>query len=92
MASVRKFIEDELGLTINEKKSKVCGATASTFLGFHLQNLRKVGCRPSKASKSRFKDKLKKLTSRKRQEPSKKLSIESIEQQSAGLIIMELQI
>ena len=40
MASVRKFIEDELGLTINEKKSKVCGATASTFLGFHLQNLR----------------------------------------------------
>lgn len=40
MASVKKYIEDELGLTINEKKSKVCGATTANFLGFHLQNLR----------------------------------------------------
>lgn len=39
MTSVKNFIEDELGLTINEQKSKVCGATAATFLGFHLQNL-----------------------------------------------------
>lgn len=39
MTSVKKFIEDELGLIINEKKSKVCGATAATFLGFHLQGL-----------------------------------------------------
>lgn len=39
MASVKKYIEDELGLMINEKKSKVCGATAANFLGFHLQNL-----------------------------------------------------
>lgn len=40
MASVKKFIEDDLGLTINEKKSKVCGATSATFLGFNIQNLR----------------------------------------------------
>ena len=40
MTSVRRYIEDELGLTINEKKSKVCGATTANFLGFHLQNIR----------------------------------------------------
>lgn len=39
MESVKKYIEDKLGLTINEKKSKVCGATTANFLGFHLQNL-----------------------------------------------------
>lgn len=39
MASVKKYIEEELGLTINEKKSKVCGATIATFLGFKIQNL-----------------------------------------------------
>lgn len=39
MASVKKFIEEKLGLTINEKKSKVCSATSATFLGFHIQNL-----------------------------------------------------
>lgn len=39
MASVKKYIEEDLGLTINEKKSKVCGATIATFLGFNIQNL-----------------------------------------------------
>ena len=39
MESVKKFIEKDLGLTINEKKSKVCGATTATFLGFNIQNL-----------------------------------------------------
>lgn len=39
MESIKKFIEKDLGLTINEKKSKVCGATKSTFLGFNIQNL-----------------------------------------------------
>ena len=38
MESVKKFIEKDLGLTINEKKSKVCGATTATFLGFNIQN------------------------------------------------------
>lgn len=34
-----KFVENNLGLTINQKKSRVGGATTSTILGFHLQNL-----------------------------------------------------
>ncbi|MFS0647597.1 group II intron reverse transcriptase/maturase [Siminovitchia sp. 179-K 8D1 HS] len=39
MQSVTKFIEKDLGLIINQKKSKVCGATSATFLGFNIQNL-----------------------------------------------------
>ncbi len=39
MGSISNYIEKELGLTINQKKSRVCGATSATFLGFHLQNL-----------------------------------------------------
>jgi len=40
MDSITKFIEQDLQLTINQKKSKVCVATSATFLGFHIQNLR----------------------------------------------------
>ncbi|WP_240758362.1 group II intron reverse transcriptase/maturase [Lysinibacillus sp. SGAir0095] len=39
MESIKKYIEDDLHLTINQKKSKVCGATSATFLGFNIQNL-----------------------------------------------------
>lgn len=39
MESITKFIEEDLGLRINQKKSKVCGATSATFLGFNIQNL-----------------------------------------------------
>lgn len=39
MESITGFLEKDLGLTINQKKSKVCGATMATFLGFNLQNL-----------------------------------------------------
>lgn len=39
MESVTKFLEKDLGLTINQKKSQVCGATSATFLGFNIQNL-----------------------------------------------------
>ena len=39
MESITKFLEKDLKLTINQKKSKVCGATSSTFLGFNIQNL-----------------------------------------------------
>ncbi|KGR91799.1 elongation factor GreAB [Ureibacillus massiliensis 4400831 = CIP 108448 = CCUG 49529] len=39
MESVSKFIEQDLQLVINQNKSKVCGATTSTFLGFNIQNL-----------------------------------------------------
>lgn len=39
MESVVNYIEKDLGLLINQKKSKVCGATSATFLGFNIQNL-----------------------------------------------------
>lgn len=37
--SVTHFLETKLDLTINEKKSKISGATSATFLEFNLQNL-----------------------------------------------------
>lgn len=39
MESITTFIEKDLGLIINQNKSKVCGATSATFLGFNIQNL-----------------------------------------------------
>ncbi|PFG14671.1 group II intron reverse transcriptase/maturase [Bacillus sp. es.036] len=39
MESISEYIEKDLGLTINQKKSQVCGATSATFLGFNIQNL-----------------------------------------------------
>lgn len=39
MDGITSYIEKDLGLNINQKKSKVCGATSATFLGFNLQNL-----------------------------------------------------
>ena len=39
MDSRSEFLENKLGLTINRDKSKVCGATSATFLGFNIQNL-----------------------------------------------------
>lgn len=39
MESLTQFIAKDLKLKINEKKSKVRGATSSTFLGFNIQNL-----------------------------------------------------
>jgi len=40
MDSITKFVEKDLQLVINQKKSKVCGTTSATFLGFNLQNLK----------------------------------------------------
>ncbi len=39
MDSVTRYIEKDLVLTINQKKSKICGSTSATFLGFNIQNL-----------------------------------------------------
>lgn len=39
MESITQFLEEDLDLTINQKKSKVRGATSATFLGFNIQNL-----------------------------------------------------
>ena len=38
MESVTKYIEKDLRLVINQKKSKIGGATSATFLGFNIQN------------------------------------------------------
>lgn len=38
MEGVTKFLEKDLRLTINPKKSKVCNATSATFLGFIIHN------------------------------------------------------
>jgi RNA-directed DNA polymerase len=40
MDSIVEFLEKDLQLTINKEKSRISGATYSTFLGFNLQNLR----------------------------------------------------
>lgn len=66
MGSITHFLERNLGLTINYWKSKVCGAISATFRGSMYKTNGKVGCRPSKLAKQRFKDKLRNLTSRKR--------------------------
>lgn len=39
MESVTSFLEQDLQLTINQGKSRVCGSTTATFLGFNIQNL-----------------------------------------------------
>jgi RNA-directed DNA polymerase len=39
MESITKFIEKDLTLVINQRKSKICSATSATFLGFNIQNL-----------------------------------------------------
>lgn len=39
MEGITRFIEKDLQLVINQKKSKICGATSATFLGFNIQNL-----------------------------------------------------
>lgn len=39
MEGISEFLEKELKLTINKKKSQICGATSSTFLSFNIQNL-----------------------------------------------------
>lgn len=39
MEGITKFLEEKLGLTINQGKSEVRAITKATFLGFNLQNL-----------------------------------------------------
>lgn len=54
MESVTKFLEKDLRLSINQEKSKVCGITTATFLGFNLQNLmgKSVADQASRQNKS----------------------------------------
>ncbi|HLR04038.1 MAG TPA: group II intron reverse transcriptase/maturase [Virgibacillus sp.] len=39
MESITHYLENDLGLTINNEKSQVTSATKATFLGFNIQNL-----------------------------------------------------
>lgn len=39
MESITHYLEEDLSLTVNQKKSKVCTATSATLLGFNIQNL-----------------------------------------------------
>ena len=39
MESITRYLENDLVLTINQKKSKVRAITKATFLGFNIQNL-----------------------------------------------------
>lgn len=38
MENITKFIEKDLRLTINQKKSKVCPAKLATFFGFNIHS------------------------------------------------------
>ncbi|GGK05708.1 hypothetical protein GCM10007063_30140 [Lentibacillus kapialis] len=65
--SVTKFLETDLKLTVNRKKSNVGSPTKIKFLGFCIHSTAKeVRCRPDKSAKKKFKAKLKTLTKRNR--------------------------
>ena len=67
MESVTKYIEEDLQLTINQKKSTSMRGNSCDISGLqYSKSLGKVGCRPSRSAKQRFKEKLRKETSRKR--------------------------
>ena len=85
MESIKKYVEEDLNLTINQKEKQICGATHATFLGLqHSKSNGKVGCRPSRAAKKRFKDKTQRNNSRKRPGTLKKSS-RKINQTTSGL-------
>lgn len=67
LESVTKFLETDMKLTVNCKKSKVGSPTKMKFLGFCIHSTAKeVRCRPDKSAKKKFKSKLKALTKRNR--------------------------
>jgi RNA-directed DNA polymerase len=67
LESISKFLEEDLKLTVNQKKSQVGSPLKLKFLGFCLHPTAKgVGCRPHQSAKRRFKAKLKGITKRNR--------------------------
>jgi hypothetical protein len=70
MESSVKFLEGKLKLKVNRKKSKVGSPTRLKFLGFSLFKVgKKTGIRPHANSYRRFKETVRKLTSRKQGKP-----------------------
>lgn len=66
MANCMKFLEGKLKLKVNQQKSKVGSPLKLNFLGFSLYKTgKKAGIRPHGKSVKKFKDKIRKLTSRK---------------------------
>ncbi|ONK25095.1 group II intron reverse transcriptase/maturase [Bacillus sp. VT-16-64] len=67
LESISRFLEDELKLTVNQKKSQVGSPVKLKFLGFCLHPTGKgVGCRAHHSAKKRFQAKLKSITKRNR--------------------------
>jgi RNA-directed DNA polymerase len=65
MKSVKKFLEDELRLKVNEGKSAVASPTRRKFLGYSFYfTKRGVNFRVHKTSIDKFKDKIRKITNR----------------------------
>ena len=62
-----KYLEGKLKLTVNREKSQTGTPLKRKFLGFSLYKTgKKTGIRPHQKSLKRFKDKVRKITSRKR--------------------------
>ena len=62
--SITLFIEEVMLLKVNRSKSRICRPYALNFLGYSILNDGSLGL--SKTSESRFKDKIRKLSQRKR--------------------------
>ena len=70
MESCTKFLEGKLRLKVNREKSKTGSPLKLKFLGFSLyKNKDKAGIRPHQKSLGRFKEMVRKLTSRKQAKP-----------------------
>ncbi|MCW4013467.1 MAG: group II intron reverse transcriptase/maturase [Candidatus Bathyarchaeota archaeon] len=67
MANCTKYLEGQLKLKVNREKSKTGTPLKLKFLGFSLYKTgKKTGIRPHQKSIKRFKDRVRKITSRKR--------------------------
>jgi group II intron reverse transcriptase/maturase len=67
MQNCIKYLEGKLKLKVNMEKSRTGKPTQIKFLGFSLYQIKgKVGIRPHEKSIKRFKDQIRKITSRKR--------------------------
>ena len=66
MEGVKRFVEDELKLKVNEQKSAVDRPWKRKFLGFSFTAERKTRTRIAPKARARFEDKVRELTNRSR--------------------------
>lgn len=70
MTSCTKYLESKLKLKVNQEKSKAGSPLRRKFLGFSLYKIgKRAGIRPHGKSIEKFKNKIRKLTSRKQARP-----------------------